>query len=407
MFLSKVAAKAEPRLEAYRAATTPRQRKIGAAVALVAAGFVVWRVGSALFGNGGPPPSPPVPVVTEIVASRDVPLYLNGIGTVRAYNMVTVHSRVDGELVSVNFQEGQTVKKGDVLAQIDPRPFQAAYASARGAAGRNKAALANARRDLARYQELAANGYATRQQLDTAVSSVHGLEAATRSDAANIESAKVQLDYTTITAPIDGRTGIRQIDAGNIIHAADANGLVTIAQVQPISAIFTLPQSQLPQVTASGPAESLTVTAFSSDGTVELDRGNLELIDNQIDPSTGTVRLKARFPNAKQTLWPGEFINVRLQLGVVHNGIQVPAEVIQRGPKGSYAYVVKPDNTVEMRLVEIQSQQGGEVLVTKGLNSGDRVVLDGQLKLAPGARVSLVTPKPADASSTAPSAPAR
>jgi multidrug efflux system membrane fusion protein len=221
---------------------------------------------------------------------------------------------------------------------------------------------------------------------------VDGLEAAVKSDNANVESARIQLGYTTITAPIDGRTGIRQIDAGNIIHAADANGLVVIAQVQPISAIFTLPQSELPQVVGSGPAESLETIAYSSDGNTELDRGNLELIDNEIDPATGTVKLKARFPNAKQNLWPGEFVNARLQLGVVHNGLLVPTEAISRGPKGPFIYVIKPDDTVEMHDVALGAQHKGTTLITNGLVSGDRVVIDGQLNLGPGSKVRVVTP---------------
>jgi len=366
---------------------TPKQRKAAKIAGALVAVFVVWRLGNWILGHQAPPSQAAVPVVTARVMGGNVPLYLDSIGTVRAYNTVTVRARVDGELLDVAFREGQDVKKGDILAQIDPRPFRAMLDNALSNLARDQSSLANARRDLARYQELAGNGYATHQQVDTQTAAVNSLSATVRSDEATIRNAKVQLGYATIIAPIDGRTGIRQIDAGNIIHAADPNGLVVIAQIQPISAIFTLPQDQMTKVTGQEAKAPLKVTAFDSTGANALDEGELELVDNMIDPATGTVRLKARFANAKQTLWPGEFINIRLQIGDVSNGVTVASRAVQRGPHGLFAYVIKSDNTVEMRSVETGQERDGQVLVTKGLNAGERVVVDGQLRLAPGSKV--------------------
>jgi multidrug efflux system membrane fusion protein len=368
----------------------------------ILAGATVLLVGGWLiFGRGSEKPTDPtalaIPVSAADVAARDVPIELTGIGTVQAYNTVTMRARVDGELVNVAFREGQDVKKGDVLAQIDQRPYQAALDNALATLAKDQAALSNARRDLIRYQDTAPKGYSSKQQLETQESAVQSAEAMIQADNAMVESARVQLGYTTITAPLDGVTGIRLVDQGNIVHATDATGLVVITQVQPISAIFTLPQAELPKVVAAqGQANTpLTVTALDGDGTTELGQGTLTLIDNQIDPTTGTVRLKANFPNDHRTLWPGQFVNVRLRLGQVPNGITVSSRVVQRGPNGFFAFVVKPDSTVEMRPVELGPENRGEVLVTKGLNVGDRVVIDGQLRLQPGSHVQATEEKAA------------
>jgi multidrug efflux system membrane fusion protein len=330
----------------------------------------------------------PIPITAGQVEVRDVPLYVVGVGTVQAYNTVNIQARVDGQLDSVDFREGQDVKTGDRLAQIDPRPFQAALDGALATQAKDEATLANARQDLKRFQETASKGYSSRQQLDTQSATVNSLAAAIQADQAAVENARVQLGYTTIVSPIDGRTGIRHVDKGNIVHAADTGGLVVITQLEPISVIFTLAQDMLPRVTAAEAAGGpLNVTAFARDDKTELGQGVLELVDNQIDQTTGTIRLKARFANPTRSLWPGEFVNARLQVGTVHDGLVVDSRVVQRGPKGVFAYVIKPDNSVEMRLIEPGQDYHGQTLVTKGLNANERVVIDGQMRLQAGSKV--------------------
>ncbi|HEX4507068.1 MAG TPA: efflux RND transporter periplasmic adaptor subunit [Alphaproteobacteria bacterium] len=332
----------------------------------------------------------PIPIVAGKVDVGDVPLYVVGVGTVQAYNTVNILARVDGQLDSVDFREGQDVKTGDKLAQIDPRPFQAALDAALGTLAKDQATLTNAKRDLARYQDTASKGFSSRQQLDTQAALVDSTNAQIQADQAAVENARVQLGYTTIASPIDGRTGIRHIDKGNIVHAADTTGLVVITQLQPISVIFTLPQDALPRVAAAEQAAGATplnVTAFARDGVTELGQGVLELVDNQIDQTTGTIRLKARFANPDRSLWPGEFVNARLQVGTVHDGLVVDSRVVQRGPKGVFAYVIKPDSSVEMRMIEPGQDYGGHTLVTKGLAADERVVVDGQMRLQAGSKV--------------------
>jgi multidrug efflux system membrane fusion protein len=370
---------------------------------LLAGVAAVAVVGWLIFGRGGAKTGADktqasgIPVMAEKVVSGDVPLYVVGIGTIQAYNTVTMHARVDGELVNVAFKEGQDVKKGDVLAQIDPRPFQATLDNALAMLAKDEANLSNTKRDLGRYKDTAAKGYSSLQQLDTQSSTVSATAATVQADNAMVESARVQLGYTTITAPLDGVTGIRLIDQGNIVHASDTTGLVVITQVQPISAIFTLSQDLLPRVVAARAKGPLTVTALDSDGTTELGQGTLELIDNQIDQTTGTIRLKAIFANERRNLWPGQFVNIRLQTGEVHDGLTVESRVIQRGPKGLFAFVIKPDNHVEIRPVETGQDDRGHVLVTKGLNAGERVVADGQLRLQQGSMVQPIEDKTASA----------
>jgi membrane fusion protein, multidrug efflux system len=329
-----------------------------------------------------------VPVTAGVVQSQDFAMYLSGIGTAQAFNTVTVKPRVDGQLIKVAFTEGQEVKAGDVLAQIDPRPFEAQLAQAKAQKARDEAQLANAKRDLERFSNLAAREFASRQSVDAQRTQVEALTAAIQGDQAAIDNAQVQLGYTTITSPINGRTGIRLVDMGNIVHASDANGLVVITQVKPIAVIFTLPQDSLDQVTKAQAAQgTLKVQAFKRDDVTELAEGTLALVDNQIDPSTGTIRLKAIFANDDNALWPGLFVNVRLALGVLPNAVSVPAQVVQRGPNGTYAYVISNDQTVAMRPVKVGPMRDGVILIESGLAPGDHVVIDGQYKLHPGSRV--------------------
>jgi multidrug efflux system membrane fusion protein len=330
----------------------------------------------------------PIPILAGTVDVHDVPLYVSGVGTVQAYNTVNVQVRVDGQLDSVDFREGQDVKVGDRLAQIDPRPFQAALDGALATLAKDQATLTNAKRDLARYQDTASKGFSSRQQADTQSALVESTAALIQADEAAVENARVQLGYTTIVSPIDGRTGIRRIDKGNIVHAADTTPLVVVTQLEPISVIFTLPQDLLPRVTAAQQAGTpLAVTAFARDDKTELGQGVLELVDNQIDQATGTIRLKARFANPAQSLWPGEFVNARLQVGTVHDGLVVDSRVVQRGPNGVFAYVIKPDDSVEMRTIEPGQDYRGQTLITKGLGAGERVVVDGQMRLQTGVKV--------------------
>jgi multidrug efflux system membrane fusion protein len=367
------------------------RKQIAIIAGVVFLALVGWRIfgQDQPSGSAGAPVQPPIPIVAGQVSIEDVPLYLTGVGTVQAYNTVNVQVRVDGQLDSVDFREGQDVKQGDRLAQIDPRPYQAALDNALANLARDQATLANARRDLGRYADTAAKGYSSRQQLDTQQSTVGSLEATVQADQATIESARVQLGYTTITAPIDGRTGIRKVDRGNIVHATDTGALVVITQIEPISVIFTLPQDVLPKVQAAEAAGALPVAAFTRDDTTALGEGTLELVDNEIDPTTGTIRLKARFPNPTRALWPGQFVNVRLQVGVARHAITVDSRVAQRGPEGSFAYVIKPDDTVEVRPIEQGQDYRGRLVVTKGLAPQERVVVDGQLRLQAGSKVSI------------------
>jgi multidrug efflux system membrane fusion protein len=330
---------------------------------------------------------PAVPVVSDAAMSQDVPIYLTGIGAVQAFNTVTIRSRVDGQLDKVAFTEGQDVKAGDLLAQIDPRPLQAQLEQAEAQKVSHEAQLADAKLDLERFSNLEKRGAATGQSVDTQRALVAQLEANIQADQAAIDNARVQLGYTTITAPISGRTGMRLVDQGNIVHATDQTGLVVLTQIEPISLVFTLPEDALPDVAHSMAKGPLKVLAFSRDNKTELGDGTLALIDNQIDQTTGTIRLKATFPNKDHTLWPGQFVNARLYLAVRHDGITVPAAVVQRGPQGTYAYVIKPDSTVELRPIAVAQLRDGFALIDTGLSAGERVVVDGQYKLRPGARV--------------------
>jgi multidrug efflux system membrane fusion protein len=333
-----------------------------------------------------------VPVAVTTVTRKDVPIYLDGLGTVQAFNTVTVRSRVDGQLEKVAFVEGQDVRQGEVLAQLDARPFKAALDQAIGKKGQDEAQLANARLQLARDKELLAGKILAQQDYDTQKATVDQFEAAVNADQAAIETAQVQLDYTTILSPLDGRTGVRMVDQGNIVHATDSNGLVVVAQLRPISVVFTLPQQQLSEIQKAMSAGERPVLAVDRDNSTVLDTGKLAVIDNQIDTSTGTIRLKATFPNEAIGLWPGQFVNARLLLTVRQNGIVVPEVVIQRGPEGAFAFVIKGADdkmTVEVRKVTVLQTEGGEALVDSGLQAGERVVTEGQYRLQAGSRVKI------------------
>jgi len=334
-------------------------------------------------GSGGPL----VAVIEGTVEQKDVPIYLDGLGTVQAYNTVTVHVRVDGQLQKVAFVEGQDVHTGDVLAQIDPAPFQAQLGQAAAKKKQDEAQLANANLDLKRDADLLAQKIATQQQYDTQKALVDQLAATVKADQAAIDSATVQLDYTTVVSPIDGRTGIRQVDQGNIVHAIDVNGLVVITQLRPISLVFTLPEQTLGQIQKEASPQDITVLAVDRDNSTLLGEGKLAVIDNQIDITTGTIRLKANFPNDDLRLWPGQFVNARLLLTTRKNGLVVPASVIQRGPQGPYAFVIKDDQSVEVRPVKVAQIEKGEALIDEGLQPNERVVVDGQYKLQVGSHV--------------------
>jgi len=330
-------------------------------------------------------------VVAGAVEQKDVPIYLDGLGTVQAFNTVTVRSRVDGQLDKVVFTEGQEVKAGDLLAVIDPRPYQAALDQAVAKKTQDEAQLANAQVVLARNAELLKKKVLDQQTYDTSKYAADQFQGTVQADQAAIDSAKTQLDYTQIKSPIDGRVGVRQLDQGNIIHASDTNGLVVITQLRPISVVFTLPQQNLTSIfEQTGPSGAgLKVLALDRGNTRNLDEGALAVVDNTIDQTTATIRLKATFPNAEMKLWPGQFVNARLLLTTRKDGLVVPASVVQRGPQGTYAYVIKPDKSVEMRPIKVAQTEGNEALIEEGLNAGEQVVVDGQYKLQPGSKVEL------------------
>jgi multidrug efflux system membrane fusion protein len=336
-------------------------------------------------------PAPlPVPVVVGEVKSEDFPIVHEGIGTVQAFNTVTIRARVDGTLQKVLFQEGQDVKAGDVLAVIDPRPFKAALDQAIATKAKDEAQLANSKLDLKRFVDL--RDFASRQSVDTQGTLVSQLTATVKSDEAVIENATVQLSYTTITSPIDGRTGVRMIDAGNMIHASEGAALLVVTQIEPIFVTFTLPQDVLDEVAAAQARGPVQVEAYKRDVETLLSRGTLTVVDNQIDTTTGTIRLKATFANKDRRLWPGAFVNVKVITEIRHNATVVAAQAVQRGPNGFFVYVVNPDMTVEMRPITSGGTADGETLVEKGLASGEKIIVDGQYKLQPGMKVQPIAP---------------
>src|SRR6266403_4586108 len=364
---------------------------LSTAILVVAACGLAWYVEhepASSAASPAPSPSaiaPAIPVTAGVAETKIVPVYLTGLGTVQAFNTVVVKVRVDGQLDKVAFTEGQDVKAGDFLAQIDPRPFQAALDQAKAVKAKDEAQLENTRRDLQRFINL--HDFATKQSVDTQTALVRQFEATIQGDQAAIESAQTQLAYSTITAPLSGRTGVRLVDQGNIVHASDANGLVMITQLQPISVIFSLSDRQLTNISremANGP---LKVIAEGRTDHQPLGEGTLALVDNQIDQSTGTIRLKATFPNEDHALWPGQFINIRLLLRTPQQVVTVPSTAIQRGPNGLYVYVIKPDSTAAMQPVSVGQMNDGTSVVERGLQAGDKIVVRGQYRLQPGSRV--------------------
>jgi multidrug efflux system membrane fusion protein len=357
-------------------------------LALVVIALIAWRTLLHKSADAAARKAPPaIAVDTARVTHSNVPIYLSGLGTVQAFYTVTVTARVDGELQKIAFTEGQTVHKGDLLAQIDPRPNQAAYDQALAAKARDAAQLANAKRDLERYTVLQPQELASKQTVDTQHAMVDQLSAQLQADQAAIDNARTQLEYTRITSPIDGRTGIRLVDPGNIVHAAAATGIVVVTQVQPISVIFTLPEEKLPAVGAALAAGPVMVTILSRDGATELDQGTLALIDNEIDQATGTAKLKATFSNAHNTLWPGQYVNARVLVRTAHDALTVPTAAVQLGPNGPFTYVVKADATVEVRPLKISEESGGVTIVDNGLNLNETVVTSNHYRLQPGAHV--------------------
>ena len=368
----------------------------GAAILALVAAAALWRLNM----EAGVPraaaqtPGQAIPVTAGTVAVEDVPVFLHGIGTVQAYNTVAIKSRVDGQIVKINFKEGEEVKVGDPLFQIDPRPYQAALETAQAAKEKDEAQLAGAQLDLDRYQKLLGPGWQTKQSYDQQKATVEQFQAAIKGDAAQIANAKLNLGYADIRSPIDGRLGAKLVDVGNLVHANDNTPLVMIAELKPIFVSFTLPQETLDDIQENNKKAPLVVRAFSGDGKKELAQGKLTLIDNIIDQATGTIHLKARFDNDDERLWPGEFVNLRLILST-HKGVAtVPQQTVQVGPNGYYAYVIKPDNTVERRAVEVASMQDGLAVISKGLTPGEKVVVDGQYRLTEGARVNPTTAGP-------------
>src|SRR3990170_1402388 len=329
----------------------------------------------------------PVPVLAATPRIQDVPVYLDAVGSVRALNTVTVRAQVDGKLIAVNFTEGQDVKKGDVLAEIDPVIYKAQYDQAVAKKAQDEAQLANMRLDLARYQQLAASNAGSKQQADTQRAVVAQQEALVKADQAAIDNMQAMLGYTKIIAPLSGRAGLRQVDQGNIIRASDATGLVIITQLQPIAVQFSLPQQQIVRVNAASARGALTVDVFGNDGVTVIDSGTLKGIDNQVDPTTGTLKLKAEFPNAKFQLWPGQFVNIRLKVETLEKALVVPTSAVQRGPVGTFSYVIDAEGIATAKPVVVTQQNETDAVISSGLSASDRVVTTGFANLSDGAKV--------------------
>jgi multidrug efflux system membrane fusion protein len=361
----------------------------GIAVVVLVGGFASWRRIEQPSHTAAQ--SPAVPVTEASVARRDVPILLQGLGTVAASNTVAIHSQVDGKLQSVNFTEGQEVHAGDTLAVIDPRTFRAALDQAVAKKAEDQAQLVAARKDLERFKTLVLKNAETQQNVDSQQAKVDQLVATIDADQGAIDSAQTQLSYATITAPIDGRVGFRQVDAGNIIHASDPNPLTVLTQIRPVVTTFTLPQKNLAEVRAAMLRGPVAVAAYDQDNNQELATGRLLLIDNEIDQATSTIRLKANFENADEQLWPGEFVHVRVAVDTQAGVLTVPPVALQRGPQGYYTWVIKSDNTVEQRPVEANQVNDEVAIVTKGLAADERVVVDGQYRLQAGSRVDAKT----------------
>jgi membrane fusion protein, multidrug efflux system len=360
----------------------------GAAAAL--AGFAASRLGRTHAAHAAPPPS--VPVIATTAAQQDVPIYYDALGTVMAFNTVSIRTQVTGQIVSIDFRQGQDVKKGDVLAKIDPDPFKAALDQAVAKKAEDRATLIDAEKDLARFKTLVLRNAETQQNVDSQQAKVDLTKAMIEADQAAIEAAQTQLGFTTIAAPIDGVVGFRQVDIGNIVNTSDPNPLTVLTQIKPCYAVFTLPQADLGPVREAMLHGVVEVLAFDQDDVHQLAKGELLLIDNQIDQSTSTIRLKAQFPNQDERLWPGEFVHIRILITTSKDAVTVPPVAVQRGPDGLYVWVIKPDNTVEQRPISAQTIDDKTAIISKGLAVGERVVIDGQSRLDQGVRVNIRPP---------------
>lgn len=376
-----------------RVAARARRRNVSVLVLLVIAGglaYVYWPFGTTQ-QRPGFNRNLPVPVLAATPRVEDTPVYFEGVGAARPLNTVTVRAQVDGRLLKINFRDGQDVNAGDVLAEIDPVLFQAQLDQAVAKKAQDEAQLANARIDLDRYRRLAASNAGSKQQADTQAAVVAQLEALVQADQAQIDTARTTLGYTRITAPLTGRAGLRQVDQGNLIRASDANGLLVITQMKPISVQFSLPQQQIPRVNAAQSAAPLAVEVFADDGRSVIDAGTLQSIDNQVDQTTGTVRLRAELPNDRLQLWPGQFVNVRLRVETLPRAIVVPTSAVQRGPNGTFVYVIGANNTVSARPVTVTQQNDTDAVIASGLEPTERVVTTGFANLSEGARVEVGT----------------
>jgi multidrug efflux system membrane fusion protein len=372
-------------------------------VLLVAgAGFLGWRhfhdQAAARAAANKPPPA--IPATVAAAEKADFPVYLKGLGTVQPFNTVTVKSRVDGEVTKIGFRQGEMVKEGDLIAQIDPRPYQAALDQAEAKKKQDESNLANARLDLARFTDLAKQNFATRQQLDTQAANVSGLESQIKGDQGVIDNARTQVDYTKITAPISGRTGFRLVDQGNNVHASDTTGIVMIVQLQPISVVLTAPEDNVVAINQAQAKGEVQVIAQSSDGTKTLSTGKLALVNNEVDPGAGTIRMKASFDNKDNALWPGLSVSTMLLVDTLKDVTVVPQDAIQHGPDGLFVYIVGGDNKVDIKPVKVSQQGNNRAVVSEGLQPGDKVVIQGQSRLQKG---TLIKPTDAKPQSSSPS----
>jgi multidrug efflux system membrane fusion protein len=375
-----------------RIAAGARRRTVSLFIGFVIIAALGWLAWSHFYGGKSATHARPdmaVPVLAATPKVEDVPVYLDGVGQVRALNTVTVRAQVDGKLLKVNFTEGQDVKAGDVLAEIDPVIYQAQYDQAVAKKAQDEAQLANARLDLKRYEQLAASKAGSAQQADTQKATVAQLEALVKSDQAAIDNAQATLGYTKIVAPLTGRTGLRQVDPGNIVHASDTTGVVVLTQLQPIAVQFSLPQQEINRVNAASAKGTLAVDVFGNDGQTVVDTGIMRTIDNQVDPATGTVKVKAEFPNPNHQLWPGQFVNVRLKVETLPQALTVPTAAVQRGPSGTFSYVIGENNIVTAKAVTVTQQDENTAVIAKGLSPTDKVVTTGFANLSDGSKVTI------------------
>ena len=372
-------------------------------LALLLVGLIAWLV---LHPKPVKKSAPtPVPVTAATVTTQDVPVTVSAIGAALAWQAVTIHAQVSGVLKAVYFKEGTDVAQGQLLAQIDPAPFQAALTQAQGALARDQAQLQEAQLDLARYQKLGAQDSIAKQQVDTQAALVKQDQGVVKIDQGAVATAQINLGYCRITAPVSGRVGLRLVDPGNLVSASDTTGLLTVNQIEPIAVTFTVPEGDFQRLAdvSKGFTTPLTVAAMSEESGAALGSGELSIADNHVDPSTGTVELKARFPNSQHRLWPGQFVNVSLTLQVLQHAVTVPAAAVNQGPKGAFAYVIGPDHKVSAQPLKTGATEGGVVIITGGLKAGQSVVTDGQMSLKPGLTVA-VQPAAAPASSGKPAA---